>query len=130
MNKVAREITLSNGLTVRFADSARRYFGDYHQVRLEVQCEVTVAPGMFQDEAAYRDAVAKIGPTVAYRRVEEQMGVPTEGVEKCVERLVENFSATALRYFDTEEFPGKLVHSELAKALRPRRPMMPMLARG
>ncbi|UFS70047.1 hypothetical protein LPW11_19470 [Geomonas sp. RF6] len=128
MNKAAHEITLANGITVRFTHKARRYFGDYHQVRLEVRCDVAVTPEMFADEASFKDAVAKIGSVVAYQRVEEQMGVPTAGVEECVQKLVESFSATALRYFETAEFPKRLVHSELGKALRPRRHLMPMLS--
>jgi len=130
MKKDARKITLSNGLTVHFCDNARRYFGDYHRVKLEVHCEVPVTPELFDDDAMYRDALSKLGKTVTYRRCEEQMGIPTAQVDECVEKLIERFSSTALRYFDTADFPRRLAQSELAKAKRPRRQLMPMLSNG
>src|SRR4051794_20816991 len=49
MKKMIRAIPLANGLTVRFYDASRRYFGDYHQVRVEVSCEVLLTQDLFQN---------------------------------------------------------------------------------
>ena len=66
MKKVIREIALANGLTVSFTDATRRYFGDYHQVRVEISCEVPLTAELFADHAAHEAALKLLGPTFCY----------------------------------------------------------------
>lgn len=124
------EKTLENGLTVSFTHTARRYFGDYHQIRLEICCTVPVVAELFPDQDSHAEAVAMLGPDVVYRRCEEQMGVATADVEESVKRLVDNFCANSLAYFAAPGFPKSLVKAELEKARRPRRLFAPLAMHG
>ncbi|MBJ6723870.1 hypothetical protein [Geomesophilobacter sediminis] len=115
MKKLVREIPLANGLSVRFYDTSHRYFGDYHKVRVEICCEVPVVPELFQDQTEYQQALKLIGPSARYLRHEEHQGVATADVERVVQGIVEHFAGHSLRYFAGEEFPGRLVRSELER---------------
>lgn len=113
MKKPIREIPLANGLTVRFFDATRRYFGDYHQVRIQIRCEVPLSPGLFEDSQAHQHALKLLGPTVTYVKDIEHQGVATLSVEGAVEQVIQQFIDHSLGYFNAEAFPKKLVQSEL-----------------
>ncbi|MBU5614046.1 hypothetical protein [Geomonas azotofigens] len=116
MQKLIREIPLSNGLTVRFFDATRRYFGDYHQVRIQICCEVPVTPDLFPDEESHQAALKLIGASVTYKKDIEHQGVATLCVDQTVARVIDDFAAHSLGYFNTPAFPRKLVLSELTRA--------------
>lgn len=115
MTTLVREQTLPNGLTVSFYDQTRRYFGDYHLVKLEIVCNVPVIEEYFTGEDESREARALLGETVVYRRNVEQMGVPSTEIERVRGRLVADFEEHSLPYFAAPAFPQKLVAAELKK---------------
>lgn len=115
MKKLVREIPLSNGLTVRCFDATRRYFGDYHQVRLEICCEVAVTADLFADDREHESALKLLGKSVLYRRHEEHQGVATEQIDTVRERMLDQFVSHALPYFGGAGFARRLVQAELAK---------------
>ena len=112
MYKPIREVPLTNGLTVRFFDATRRYFGDYHKVRVKISCEVPVTPNLFDDAASYETALKQLGKSVQYVKEVEQQGVPTADTTQAMEAIVRHFMAHSLGYFQSEAFPRKFVQSE------------------
>lgn len=130
MQKLIREIPLSNGLTVRFFDATRRYFGDYHQVRIQICCEVPISPDFFDDEASHETARKALGASVSYKKEIEHQGVPTLSVEKTVEQVIADFVAHSLGYFNNPAFPKKLVQSELTRVQGCKRAFVPRGTNG
>lgn len=122
MKKLVREIPLANGLTVRFYDASHRYFGDYHKVRVEISCEVPLNAELFQDADDYQQALRLVGPTASYVRHEEHQGVPSAEVDRVVAKVIDDFAGHSLRYFSGDDFPRRLVRSELEK-VRKRSPI-------
>ncbi|MBI1922441.1 MAG: hypothetical protein HYS23_15320 [Geobacter sp.] len=115
MNDQLLEISLPNGLSVRFVDHTRQYYGDYYLVKLEIICEAPIASEYFGEQADFEEAQRMLGSTVVYRKEVEQMGVPSTEIERVRERLVENFREHSLPYFERDEFPSKLVLGEFDK---------------
>ena len=116
MKNIIREIPLANGLTVSFADATRRYFGDYHQVRVEVSCEVPLSAGLFDDQASFEAALKLLGTKVCYLKQVEHQGVPTLGTADAVQKVIQQFIDHSLGYFGSEAFPRRFVQSELNRA--------------
>lgn len=121
MNTCIKRIELSNGLVVTLYDETRRYYEDYHLVRLEMVCEATVLPEYFDCAADFSEAVGLLGESAAFRTTIEKMGVPYAEIGEARERLVEAVVNNCGDYFSRESFPCRLVMSELAKARGKRR---------
>lgn len=113
MKQLIREIPLANGLTVRFFDATRRYFGDYNQVRIQISCDVPLTPDLFEDEQAHQSALKLLGATVSYCKDIEHQGVATGDIAETVENVLQHFIDHSMGYFSGEAFPKKLVQSEL-----------------
>ena len=116
MDTCFRKFELSNGLTLFVYDATRRYYEDYHLVRLEIVCETPVLAEYFDTDEQYSEARELLGESVVYRRLLEKMGVPYREIAVARESLVKGFENNALRYFSVEGFSRKLVLSEFAKA--------------
>jgi len=112
-----RIIDLSNSLTVQVYDTTRRYYEDYHLVRLEIECEVAVQEGFFAEPETFARARMLLGESVKYQRTVEKMGVPFAEIAAAREEMLACFSSTALPYIASEIFPRKFVLSEVQKAL-------------
>lgn len=121
MKKLIREIPLTNGLTVRFFDATRRYFGDYHQVRINICCEVPLSADLFEDAAAHHDAAKLLGGSVSYSKDIEHQGVATDDIPGTVAKVIQHFVDHSLSYLSGSEFPRKLVQSELKRILGKRK---------
>jgi len=130
MKNVVREIPLANGLTIRFTDATRRYFGDYHQVRVSVSCEVPLSADLFEDQHAFEDAVKLLGAKVLYLKKVEHQGVPTLGTAEAVEKVIQQFIDHSLCYFETEAFPRRFVQSELNRVRARSKSYVPLRANG
>ena len=128
MKNIIREIPLANGLTVCFTDATRRYFGDYHQVRVEVRCEVPVTALLFDDEPAFLAALKLLGASVCYLKKVEHQGVPTLGTADAVQQVVQQFIDHQLSYFGSESFPRRFVQSELNRVLAKSKSYVPLRA--
>lgn len=116
MATVLREVPLQNGLTVRFLDHTRHYFGDFHLVRLEIACDIRLDAAHFDNATAFEEARRLLGDHVSYRRFVEQMGVPTSSTDDVKQQLMAHFTSHSLRYVSSHAFPARFVHSELERA--------------
>lgn len=116
MTEPIREILLSNGLTVRFFDHTRRYFGDYHQVRINICCEVPLTADLFEDEQSFQSALKHLGTSVQYLKEIEHQGVPTASTAETAEKVVQYFIDHSMGYFESPDFPKKLAQSRLKQA--------------
>lgn len=113
MTQPIKELPLANGLTVRFFDATRRYFGDYHQVRIQICCEVPLTADLFDDDESYRQALKLLGQSVVYKKEIEHQGVATDSVPAAVEKVITTFVDHSLAYFNGAAFPKRFVQSEL-----------------
>jgi hypothetical protein len=130
MKNMIREIPLANGLTVRFYDATRRYFGDYHQVRIKITCEVPLRAELFEDAEAHQAALKLLGASVRYLKDVEHQGVPGLEVARSVELVIQQFVDTTLGYFQSEAFPRRFVQSELNRVNGKAKSFVPLRAHG
>lgn len=130
MKNLIREIALANGLTLRFFDTTRRYFGDYHQVRIAISCEVPLTADLFDDAKEYEAAVKLLGGKVEYLKKVEQQGVATEAIAGAVENVIQQFIENSLGYFDTDNFPKRLVQTELNRVRGRAKSFVPLRSHG
>jgi len=130
MKNVVREIPLANGLTIRFTDATRRYFGDYHQVRVSVSCEVPLTADLFEDQPSFEAAVKLLGVKVLYLKKVEHQGVPTLGTAEAVGKVIQQFMDHSLSYLETEAFPRRFVQSELNRVRARSKSYVPLRANG
>lgn len=120
MADLLRDIPLANGLTVSIFDHTHRYYGDFYRVRLEFSCKAPLREAYFAEWHSFEEARRLLGEVVTYRRIVEQMGVPSTEIERVREKLVQNFIDHSLPYFTADDFPEKLVHGEVRKISRKR----------
>ncbi|HBG05235.1 MAG: hypothetical protein A2075_01430 [Geobacteraceae bacterium GWC2_58_44] len=130
MKNLVREIPLSNGLTVRFYDATRRYFGDYHQVRVKISFEVPLSADLFDDASSYESALKFLGAAVHYLKEIEHQGVPTLETSNAVEKVIRQFVDHSLSYFESEAFPKRFVQSELNRVLGKAKAYVPLRSNG
>jgi len=116
METCIKHMDLPNGLRVSVYDTTRRYYEDYHLVRLEFVCRVSLHREFFDDLESFEEAIRLLGDTAVYRRTCEKMGVPFADIESARESIIADFVKNALPYFTVESFARKLVQSEYAKA--------------
>lgn len=115
MNTCIRRIELSNGLVISIYDTTRRYYEDYHLVRLEMVCEVNLREEYFDNHAEFSEALGVLGESAIYRKTIEKMGVPYDEIGKARDQLVQGIENNCRGYFAKVNFPCKLIMSELAK---------------
>ena len=126
MRKLIREIPLANGLTVQFFDATRRYFGDYHQVRIRISCEVPLTAELFDDAPAYQAALKILGGSVLYCKDIEHQGVATLAIPDTVSKVIQQFIDHSLGYFNGHSFPKKLAQTELNRVLGRAKSFVPL----
>lgn len=116
MKTCVRKIELKNSLTLLVHDTTRRYYEDYHLVRLEIECEIAVNEAIFEGPGKLAEARRMLGNSVTYRRTVEKMGVPFIEIESARDAIISSFTDTAVPYLSHEDFPRKFVQSELKKS--------------
>jgi hypothetical protein len=116
MKTCVKKIDLSATATVTIFDTTRRYYEDYHLVRLEIECKVPLREDYFSGPEKMAEAHRILGDCAVYRRTIEKMGVPYAEIDQAREKLIDSFMANALPYLADEKFPRKFVLSELTKA--------------
>jgi hypothetical protein len=116
MDKLIKKIPLENGLIIYMYDHTRRYYGDFYRVKIEIVFEIPLTREYFENENEYVDAQKILGKSVSYRRFVEQMGVPSTGIERVQELLIQNFKENSIPYFSSFDFPRKFVLSHYDKS--------------
>ena len=120
MKTLIRELNLPNGLTVSIYNGTHRYFGDYHHVRMFIECKISDSEHSFPNGDVDRREKTVADGTLVYRRTDERMGVPTADVESVMEQLMANFVNHSLPYFSSAQFPAKALRAESGKTRRTR----------
>lgn len=110
-----RSIVLPNSLSLVCSDDSRRYFGDYHLVRVRMALSVPLEPRFFQNEDEYRAAQNILPDPVVYSRSAERMGVPTADVESVRIVLVDDLLLHAGKYLGSVQFPMRFIQTELVR---------------
>jgi hypothetical protein len=110
-----RRIVLPNSLHLVCRDATRRYFGDYHLVRVLLSLSVPLEPRFFQDEEACRAARTLLSDPVVYCRSAERMGVPTADVDAVRATLVDDLLLHAGTYLGSAQFPERFIQVELTR---------------
>jgi hypothetical protein len=114
-SKLLHTLKLSNGLTVSIYDQTKVYFGDYHHVRIIIVCSFngTADNSVFcsPDDIELR--------SISYRRTLEKMGVQSKDIESVKKSLLNDFHKNSLPYISSQEFPKKMITSELANKKHP-----------
>ena len=118
MADLLQDIPLANGLTVCISDHTHRYYGDFYRVRVEFSCMTPLREVYFANEQTFGEARRLLGEVGTYRRLVEQMGVPSTEIERVREKLIQNFIDHSLPYFTADDFPEKLVRGEVRKISR------------
>ena len=116
--KLVKEIPLENNLNVCFYNHNHRYFGDYHRVKVEITCKVPLKEEYFTTRAECVEAINTLGLSALFKRSVEQMGVSSDELEPCLERIIDNFISHALSYLASPEFPRMLIKKEMANSMR------------
>jgi hypothetical protein len=111
-----RRILLPNSLNLVCRDDSRRYFGDYHLVRVLMTLPVPLEPRFFRDEGECRIARSLLPDPLVYRRSAERMGVPTADVETVRSALVDDLLLHAGKYLGSAQFPLRFIQTELTRA--------------
>jgi hypothetical protein len=110
--EVNHRIPLENGICLDIRESARRYFGDYHSVKIEIECLVPLERRFFDDNESFLQASASIRRPVRFARSLQRTGVPTSEISRVKEELLSNFRRNALPYVSSPVFPRKLIENE------------------
>lgn len=110
-----RVFKLENDLEVRLFDRTRNYYGDFHHVLLDVQCEVEIDLLAAKDGLSAEVLSSLGGERLIYRRTLDKMGVPSGEVAAVREHLVANFVRHSLPYFSTPFFVERFALAELHK---------------
>lgn len=116
MTMMIREMSLGNGLIVRFFDLSRHYYGDFHLVKVEITCEIPLSCDYFDVQSDFEEACIRFGESVLYRRAVERMGIPSTAIEMVTEQLIENFVSHSLPYFAAPGFPRRFLKTELERS--------------
>lgn len=111
-----REVTLRNGLRLRFVDASNRYFGDYHRVRIEVAIELPLTAALLPDPELLAAGINRFGPTLLVGKVLERMGVASGRVETVRSELVEGYLHEARQYLVRPETSARLLRAELQRS--------------
>ena len=110
-----RRIDLPNSLQLVCHDDTRRYFGDYHLVRLLLTLPIPLESRFFEDEAACLMARTLLPDPLLYSRSAERMGVPSAQVEGVRVLLMDDLLCHAGSYLGSMEFPRRFIQVELAR---------------
>ncbi len=103
-------------IKVTATDSSRRYFGDFHVVSLEIECEMAILPLHFSSASVYEEITSVVGEKISLFRNLRQMGVPSARVDLVKGELIDNFTRNSIPYFMTTTFPAKALLSEIRKS--------------
>ena len=115
MYKSFIELSVPNGLTFSVVDQSRRYFGDFHHLKVLITGTIPLDLIYFCNENQRAEAELMLGSGLTYRRYVEKMGVPSEEVEPVLHELISNFEKHSLPYFNSPRFLQKLLQVELEK---------------
>lgn len=108
---------LANGLLIRIEDRSRRYFGDYHLVKLVLSATVHISTtaGLTAEERV--QALHLLGESVTYCKSLEKMAVGSAEVTAIKEKLMHDFAHNSLPYLQTTDFLTRFVRAQMSRKL-------------
>ncbi len=110
MARRLKSYPLTNGLLVEILDDTRRYYADFHNVKITIRVKVPVreewlAP--FRDGPHYAATVKRLLPGVTYVRKIVKAGIEGKRLAAVKEQVVDSFEKNALPYFERDDFPER-----------------------
>ncbi|MEI6704657.1 MAG: hypothetical protein WCL71_14170 [Deltaproteobacteria bacterium] len=105
-------IPLNSDLSITLIDQTRHYFGGYYHVKVLAYCDITLLQSYFENEAEFKHAVVKMGPSVRFERILEKMAVPESEIEPVRGHLLQAFNETSRAYLSVAGFVPRFVRSE------------------
>lgn len=105
----------NDGMTLSIISSSRRYFGDFHNVKVVISCVLPLRPELFPSEKEFSHARSMLGDETTYERVIEKTGVPTNEIEQLIKQLIADFERNSLPYLNAPDFCLRLVATQIKK---------------
>jgi hypothetical protein len=109
--------TFDNGLELIFTDRSNRYYGDFHQIKINVQSTVHLTDSFLHasdlSEKEQLRAKNRFGDTFEAHQELKRMGVAGSDVDTVTSEMVQQFLDTALPYMSSAEFPIRLLRQRL-----------------
>lgn len=115
---IVESITLDSGLSMTLYDRTSHYFGGYYHVKVVAQCDITLLPGYFNDDAEFTHAVGMLGASVRFERLLEKMAVPESAIDGVRSHLIGLFHDSARTYLSHPDFAPRFVRSEYGKGIK------------
>lgn len=110
--KNPQEIFKNETIKITYKDKSRRYFGDFHEVVLEITSEMTILPTHFEEESIYEEIKNILGQTLTTTSTLRQMGVASAQLESVKNSLIGSFRSNSLPYFLAPGFVCKATVSQ------------------
>jgi hypothetical protein len=110
---------LANGLELIFTDLTNRYYGDFHQIKIDVTCSLHITDDLLSasdlSEQEQQRVKNRFGGKVVSHRELKRMGVAGDDVETVAKELVQQFLDTSLPYMLTADFPLRFLRQRLSE---------------
>ena len=116
-NAILHQQLLDNGLELIFNDLSNRYYGDFHQVKIEIvrrihlSAELLVEYGFTEKEQIR--AKNRFGDLFEDRQELKRMGVAGPEVTTVCKQMVQQFIDSSLPYMSDNRFPALLLRKRL-----------------
>lgn len=115
-------VELENGLKFEMFDRSNRYFGDYHRIKIDIECSIPLEARFFNDDDSNESLVRArklYGDSLMFERSLERMGVAGADVEATKQEMVETFLSSSREYLQHPEFVMRYVARMLEKRTNP-----------
>ena len=109
---------LDNSLELIFYDLSNRYYGDFHQIKIEVVSRIKFSDALLEDfgfsEREQLQAKNRYGEMFEARQELKRMGVAGSEVQSVTTQMVKQFLDSSLPYMSDQKFPQRLIRKHLS----------------
>ena len=109
---------LDNSLELIFYDLSNRYYGDFHQIKIEVVSRIKFSDALLEDfgfsEREQLQAKNRYGEMFEARQELKRMGVAGSEVQSVTTQMVKQFLDSSLPYMSDLKFPQRLLRKHLS----------------
>lgn len=116
---ILHQQSLDNGLVLIFTDLSNRYYGDFHQIKIDVLSRFRLSDSLLAEsglsEREQLRAKTRFGDALETHRELKRMGVAGADVAAVTKQMVQQFLETSLPYMSSVGFPASLLRQRLAE---------------
>lgn len=116
---ILHQQVLDNGLELVITDQSNRYYGDFHQIKIDVASYLPLVGSLLSDsgltEREQLRAKNRFGDRLEAHQELKRMGVAGADVESVTRQMVEQFLQTSLPYMQSNAFPVRLLKKKLGE---------------